>query len=281
MSKSQPKTENPCSKFIEFKSDEGKFYYFDKTKGEKGQNVEVPLPIYFATLDELATITGYNKRNDCGIFSNEVSSVKNEILNVRTFKGGESVIGLYADIRESIVAMGGKFTKSVYALLIDADYNTQFVNFKFRGAAFSAWLDKKFNAEKFIVVIQELVEEKNGNNTYNVPVFKAFKMSPEIDAAAIEQDKILQAYLKIYKEQQPEKEIAQAEAEIPEPVKKEEPKSEWVKESRENRMERAKEAMIPAGEPKGKQPVKAMSDVNDLPGANDMPEVDNINNLPL
>lgn len=210
MSKSQPILENPCKKWIEYKAEEGKFYYFDKAIGEKGKNIEVPTPVCFCVIDELSVITGFSKKHDSQITSNEVHSVKNETLRVRTFKGGESVIGLYSDIRDNIVAMGGKFTKSVYALLIHDDFTTEFVNFKFRGAAFSAWLDKKFNAMNFIVGVQEFVEEKNGNNTYQVPVFKAFKSNPEIDAAAIEQDKILQEYLRVYKARIPEKEIEQA-----------------------------------------------------------------------
>jgi hypothetical protein len=266
MSKSQPTVTNPCAKFIEFKSDTGTFFYFDKSIGEKGKNVEIPMPVYFAVLDELSTITGYNKRHDCGIYSNECHSVKNEILRVKTFKGGESVTGLYADIRDNIVAMGGKFTKSVYALLIHDDLSTEFVNFKFRGAAFSAWLDKKINVNQFIIGVTECVEEVNGKNTYQVPIFKAYKMSPEIDAAAIEQDKVLQEYLKVYKAQIPEKELAKAEAvnELTDPPKKEEfvANPGW---SKSEKMERAKTIIGETAPSRGKQPVQSMSDINDLP----------------
>ena len=264
MSKSNPNLENPCKKFIEFKADEGKFIYYNK---ETEKQVEVPLPIYFCVLDELSTVKGFNKKHESSIYSNEVHSINNEILRVRTFKGGESVTGFYKDIRDSIVAMGGKFTKSVYSLLIHNDLSYEFVNFQFKGAAFSAWLEKKINTDKFIVGITEFVEEKNGNNTYQVPIFKAYKMSPEIDAAAIEQDKILQEYLKVYKAKQPEVDIAKAEAvnELTEKSKEEfVANPNWAKESRSDRMERAKAAMEPSTPPKGKQPFKAMSDDRDL-----------------
>jgi len=264
MSKSNPNLENPCKKFIEFKADEGKFIYYNK---ETEKQVEVPLPIYFCVLDELSTVKGFNKKHESSIYSNEVHSINNEILRVRTFKGGESVTGFYKDIRDSIVAMGGKFTKSVYSLLIHNDLSYEFVNFQFKGAAFSAWLEKKINTDKFIVGITEFVEEKNGNNTYQVPIFKAYKMSPEIDAAAIEQDKILQEYLKVYKAKQPEVDIAKAEAvnELTEKSKEEfVANPNWAKESRSDRMERAKAAMEPSTPPKGKQFVKAMSDDRDL-----------------
>ena len=208
MSKSNPKIENPCTKFIDFKSDKGRFFFYDKVKEEQ---IEIPLPIYFTVLDELATISGYNKKNDCGIYSNEVHSTASEVLRVKTFKGGESVIGLYKDIKDSIKAMGGKYTKSVYALLIHEDKTTELVNFKFKGASFSAWLDKKINPLSSVIGIVSLTEETNGNTVYQVPVFQAFKLSPELDQRAIHADEILQDYLKEYKAMIPEKEIAKAE----------------------------------------------------------------------
>lgn len=264
MSRSEPIIQNPCTKFIEISSDDGTFFYYDKVKELK---VLVPMPVYFAVLDELSVITGFNKKHKCGIYSNEVSSVKNEIMRVKTFKGGESVIGLYSDIRDNIVAMGGKFTKSVYALLIHDDFTTEFCNFKFRGAAFSAWLDKKFNAMNFIVGVQEFVEEKNGNNTYQVPVFKAFKSNPEIDAAAIEQDKILQEYLRVYKARIPEKEIEQAEAVAEEPKPAFEANPVWQGTSK-SKLPPTKEELIAdlkkVANPTGKQIVTSKTDPAEL-----------------
>ena len=201
--------ENPCTKFIDFKSDKGRFFFYDK---EKEEQIDIPLPIYFTVLDELATISGYNKKNDCGIYSNEVHSTGSEVLRVKTFKGGESVIGLYKDIKDSIKAMGGKYTKSVYALLVNSDKTSEMVNFKFKGAAFSAWLDKKINPLTSVVGIVDMTEETNGNTVYQVPVFQAFKLSDELDQRAIAADEVLQAYLKEYKSKEPEKEIAKAEA---------------------------------------------------------------------
>lgn len=223
MSKSNPKIENPCTKFIDFKSDKGRFFFYDK---EKEKQIDIPLPIYFTVLDELATISGYNKKNDCGIYSNEVHRTTDELMRVKTFKGGESVIGLYKDIKDSIKAMGGKYTKSVYALLIHEDKTTELVNFKFKGAAFSAWLEKKINPLTTVIGIINLIEETNGNTIYLVPVFQAFKLSPELDERAIKADEILQDYLKEYKALQPEKEIAKADA-----IEEIQAKEEFIKES--------------------------------------------------
>ena len=308
MSRSQPTISNPCTKFIEISSDDGTFYYYDK---EKELKVLVPLPVYFATLDELSTIKGFNKRHKCGIFSNEIHSTVKEVLRVKTFKGGESVTGYYADIRDSIVAMGGKFAKSVYALLIKDDQSMEFVNFSFKGAAFSAWLDKGFNPMNFVVGVSEFVEEKNGNNTYQVPVFKAFKSNPEIDAAAVEQDKVLQEYLKVYKAQIPEKEMEHAAVVEESPQlkagggfeasdtwrgggnKSKNPLTDEMPKTKEELMSIARAAMEPKGG--GKQPVQSMTDPQELTklsrgkkeesfptrGEDNSPSFDNPDDLPF
>jgi hypothetical protein len=214
MSFSEPKIQNPATKFIDFK--DGQFQYFDK---ETEKNVIIDLPIYFIVLDELSTISGFCEKHNCGIYSNEVQRISDEVLKVKTFKGGESITGLYKDISDEVKVLGGKFTKSVYALLINEDQSTEFVNFKFRGAAFSGWLDKKFNPEKSAVGIMETYEATKGKTVYQVPVFKPFKLTPELTAQAIDADKSLQTYLKSYKAQQVEKELAKTEDPEPEPIK--------------------------------------------------------------
>jgi len=238
MSISNPKIQNPCKKFIDFKSDKGQFFFYDKEKEEK---IELVAPFYFVVLDELATISGYNKKNDCGIYSNEVHRTTDEILRVKTFKGFESITGLYNDIKDSVKAMGGKYTKSVYALLVNQDKSTELINIKFKGAAFSAWLDKKIHIDTSIISVSEFKQESNGNTNYMVPIFKGFKMEEEVYRQAIKMDSVLQEYLKEYKAQQPEKEIAKADT-IEEPLK--DNQGEWV----------------------GKKEFGAMSDINDLPG---------------
>lgn len=280
MSRSQPQITNPCTKFIEISSDDGTFFYYDK---EKELKILVPMPVYFAVLDELSTIQGFNKRNKCGVYSNEIHSTVKEVLRVKTFKGGESAIGFYQDIRDTIVAMGGKFAKSVYALLVDPEGGAEFVNFSFKGAAFSAWLDKGFNPMNFIVGVSEFVEEKNGNNTYQVPVFKAFKSNPEIDAAAVEQDKVLQEYLRVYKAQIPEAEIAKAEA-VEEPPQMKttgfEANGEWKGGGSKSKLPPTKEALVEeakkameAGK-SGKQYTPSMTDPKELTrmSRNDTPQ---------
>lgn len=214
MSKSQPRLENPCKKFIEFKSDRGQFFYYDRDTQEQ---IELSMPIYFVVLDELSTISGYNEANNCGIYANEVHRLS-ETLRVRTFKGGEKIVGLYADTKDSIKALGGRFTKSVYALLLKGQgIEPELVNFRFHGGSFAAWMEKKANVNSSIIVVKELEMKQKGKNKYQVPVFSAMTLPKEIDERAIEMDRRLQAYLKEYKAQQAEETASEA-AIVEEPV---------------------------------------------------------------
>ena len=207
MSYSEPRLQNPASKFIDFK--DGKFQYYDK---QTEKNVILDLPLYFIVLDELSTISGYCEKAKSGIYSNEVHKISDEVLNVRTFKGGEQIIGFYKDISDAIARLGGRFTKSIYALLINSETReTELVNFKFRGAAFSGWIDKKFNPEKYAVGIMETYEATKGKTVYQVPVFRSFKITSELDLQARETDIKLQSYLSTYKSYQVEKETSETE----------------------------------------------------------------------
>ena len=243
MSRSNPVLQNPCKKFIQYKADEGKFSYYDK---EAEASVELPLPIYFVVLDELSTVTGFCKKFDCGIYSNEVHRINVEILKVRTFKGGAYIAGLYKDIKDNIIALGGKYTKSIYAMLLTEE--PELVNFQFKGAAFSAWMDKKVNSDSQVVGITGTREDTNGTTVYNVPVFEGFKLEKDVNDGAVLMDTVLQAYLREYKAQQGEPE----EVIMPEPKPEIKPEplisyGGFVKESRKDK--------LPA--PK--------SDINDLP----------------
>jgi hypothetical protein len=288
MSISKPELKNPCTKFIEIKGDTGKFYYYDK---ELKENVDVPLPVYFLVLDELSTVTGFNKKHKSSVYANEVKYLKKEVLRVRTFKGGEFVAGLWDDIRDAAKGIGGHFTKSVYVLMINTDSSTEFCNFKFKGSAFSAWLDKKFNPMESIVGISEFVEEQNGATTYQVPVFKPFKMETDIYEEALRYDEILQSYLKEYFLKEPEKEIAHAEAANPltDPIDPplENKEGKWQGGSK-SKLPPTKEALVAeakkameAGKT-GKQYTRSMSNIEELPGANDdNPPEDELDSLPF
>lgn len=194
MSLSQPKLNNPCKKFIEFKGSKGIFQYWDK---DKKVNVEMSFPIKFIVLDELSTIKGYCDQTQSGIFSTEVHSLQRQPLTVRTFKGGLRVDGMYADIKGRITEMGGKFCKSIYAALV-TDKTVELVNFQLTGISFSAWMDKPFDVNSFGVEVGKCTDGKKGAVKYKIPVYESFEISEVLMAKAVEMDKELQKFLSAY-----------------------------------------------------------------------------------
>ena len=227
MSYSNPRITNPATKFIEFKGDTGEFFYYDK---DKEQKIQLKMPLYFIVLDELSTITGFNNRLGCGIYSNEIRNIKDEVLNVRSFKGGLSIIGKYQDIKDKITSNGGKFCKSVYAMLITGKNQYELVNFKFHGASFggvesgrSGWMQKKVNTEKYGVCVKECEQGQTGSIHYMAPIFEGLNINSSYDTAARNMDKELQKFLSYYFSQQVEKEVSELEPLEPEVIDENDP----------------------------------------------------------
>ena len=75
---------NPTSKYLEWKSNDKAFSYYDK---EAGQNVKVELPLKFVFLQHYHTVKGWNDASASGIYSNEVFYIGSEPMTVRSFKG--------------------------------------------------------------------------------------------------------------------------------------------------------------------------------------------------
>jgi hypothetical protein len=201
MSFSNPRLENPAKKFLEWSSDEKCFLYYDK---EALKKVYIQLPIYFITLDELSCVTGFNKAHKTNVFSNEVRSTTTEPLLVKTFKGGERIMGLYQEIKAEAKELGGKYTKSIYAMLIMPNQEPELVNIRLRGSANSAWIEKRISVDRYIICVKESSEETNGGTTYNVPIFSKINLTPEHRETAKLMDLALQEYLTEYFGQQKE-----------------------------------------------------------------------------
>jgi hypothetical protein len=120
MSRSNPTDgiRNPATRWFEFASgvDGGFVRYYDKD-AEK----QVPLgdaenggTFTFILLDELATVKGWHDASESGIFANEIRDTRQDTLVVKSFKGGELASGLYASIKDRIVAVGGHYVASCY-----------------------------------------------------------------------------------------------------------------------------------------------------------------------
>jgi hypothetical protein len=201
MSFSNPKIKNPATKFIEFKGDAGVFQYYDK---EKEENIVLPFPIFFVVLDELHAVKGYNKFYKQGVFSNEVRNIKEELLSVRVFKSDIKLVGTWEKIKGEVERIQGHYSKSVYAGMIVKDTPMELVNFQFHGASRAPWFDYKGDKENLGVSITGIVEDSNGNVTFQRPMFKSIKLRDIDRKEATELDRKLQSYLKVYLQQKEE-----------------------------------------------------------------------------
>jgi hypothetical protein len=183
----------------------------------------------FILLDELATVKGWHDPSESGIFANEVRDTRQDILVVRSFKGGELASGLYADIKDRIVAVGGHFVASCYIAYKDGA-DLRLGNIRFKGAALSAWMDfkkqcpaKKDSSGKNVkayyvdaIKIHGFDQQKKGGTTFRVPQFQLVQLSEETNKQAIALDSELQAYLSEYlKRPRAEAATAVAKTEVP------------------------------------------------------------------
>lgn len=198
MSLSNPRQVNPAKKFIEWSGSEGKFYFYDKNKGE---NVYFEKEIYIVALDELTTIKGYHDHSKSGIYSNEVKNISKEKLVVKAFKGGLITSGLYTEIKGNLE--GGKFAKSIYAVLITGDKensNLELVNFQIHGSAIGSWIDAKINVDSGEIISLSASTEQltKGTTVYYAPIIKKYKRREDIIERCTQMDIELQNYLNKY-----------------------------------------------------------------------------------
>jgi hypothetical protein len=191
----QPQT-NPSTKFIEWKSNDKGFSYYDK---ETKENVAIPLPFKFLVLDELHTVKGWNDASSSQINSNEVKFISRDEMVVKPFKGNEIAKGLYKDIKEKIKAAGGHYVKSVYCMLEDGSI----ANLQLKGAACQSYGDFTAKTRSRLtdewVVVAKAIDGKKGAVKYTTPGFEFDKSLSESEAdLADEAFNTLEAYLKTY-----------------------------------------------------------------------------------
>ena len=217
MSRSNP-TDNmphPCTRWIEWDGSNGEFRYYDK---EKKENIPLGNKYTFILLDQLATVKGWHDASESGIFSNEIRDITQDVLVVKSFKGGPLAEGTYKTIRDRIIAHGGHFTANCY-IAIKSDTGLAIASIQFKGAALSAWMEfgKKNRGELYKKAIRcnGFEEGKKGKITFRVPIFSLTDVSPETDAKAIECDKELQEFLKGYFSRTRTEQVARPPADTP------------------------------------------------------------------
>ena len=209
---------NPATKFLEWRSNDKEFDYFDKALNEsllsEGKtkedikagrlaNVPVPLPFKFVFIQQYHTVKGWHSQHKSKIYSNEVFYIGNDPITVRAHKPKGTILatGIYKDIKPQVSAVGGKYHKSIYVMLEDGEL----VNISLKGAAVREWGDF-FNLEKFKiddvwVTVPEAVESKEGSINYSTPKFVlgeklTNKQSASADSAAAVLKQHLDGYFK-------------------------------------------------------------------------------------
>lgn len=191
----QPQS-NPATKFLEWKSNDKCFEYYDK---EAQKKVQVPLPFKFLVLDELHTIKGWNDASESSIYSNEVKYISKEPMTVKPFKGNEIAKGLYKDIKDKVVTAGGHYTKSIYIMLEDGTL----ANLQLKGSAVQKWGDFTQKTRNRLtdewVIVSKALEGKKGAVKFFTPDFGfANSLSGEEALKADTCFDILESYLKSY-----------------------------------------------------------------------------------
>jgi hypothetical protein len=202
MSRSNPTegARNPSTRWFTWAGgDEGGYIvWYDKDKKE---NVKVDLPFTFLLLDQLSTVKGWHDPSESGIYANEVRDTRQEALVVRAFKGGELASGIYASIKDRIVAQGGHYHASLYIAYKDGD-SLKIGNLGLKGSASGAWMDFKKGAGKKVneqaVMITGYSQEKKGSTVYRVPKFALKEVSEATNQQAVALDVELQAFLADY-----------------------------------------------------------------------------------
>ena len=186
----------PVTKYLNWKSNDKAFSYYDKQKGE---NVKVELPLKFLFLEHYHTVKGWNDASESGIYSNEVYSIGKEELNVKAFKGGDIAKGLYKENREKIVNAGGVYHRSVYAMLPDGDL----VNFQLKGIGVKAYSDFYNDNNHLLdnrwIEINSAKEGKKGAVKFSSPEFTiGDNITKAEDKMANDCAGVLQSYMDSY-----------------------------------------------------------------------------------
>jgi hypothetical protein len=200
---SQPQT-NPSTKFIEWKSNDKCFSFYDR---ETSANVQIPLPFKFLVLEELHTVKGWNDSLKGQIVSNEVKFISKEVLKVKTFHKDangkniktDMIEGVYSEVKEKIKSSGAHYVKSVYIMLEDGSI----ANLQLKGASCQAYGDFTQKTRSRLsdewVEVASATDGKKGAVKYTTPEFKFAKSISDGESdLADEAFNTLEAYLKAY-----------------------------------------------------------------------------------
>ena len=204
MSRSNPSENglpNPATRWFEWNGELGTVRYYDR---EAKKNVDVGADFTFMLLDQLGSVRGWHDASESGIYSNEVKDTTQEVLIVKSFKGGTLAEGLYREIKDHVTskAVGGQFVANLYIAYKADSGDLEIGSLRFKGAALGAWMEfckaNRADLYKKAIRINGFTEGKKGRIVYRMPVLSAANVSPETDRLAIGLDATLQEFLKSY-----------------------------------------------------------------------------------
>lgn len=178
----QTVSKNPAKYFLEWSSQDKCFSFYNK---ETKAKVLVKLPFSFVALKQFHSVSGYSKTHGSGIYANEVVQIGTDELTVKTFKGGFSITGVYASVKDRIKAIGGKYCKSIYIM----SPKNELLNVQFSGGAVEAWGEfVKANTSEIRqnwLTVSGAEDKVNGTINFSVPVFKLGEKLKTEDIAVI------------------------------------------------------------------------------------------------
>lgn len=193
--------QNPAKIFIQWKSKNKAFSYYNK---EKKEDVLLPMPFSFIPIHVCRTVKGYNHKKNKTFISNEVEDLKNTPLTVVSYNNltkerKTEYQGLYADIKEDF-DQNIKYTESLYAAIKNKKGELSLVNIQLNGAGLHHWFDfvKANDIWKGSVKVSSTSKEKNGDVDYHAPVYVIDKISKEDDIKAGELQNVIKTYLAQY-----------------------------------------------------------------------------------
>lgn len=199
MSRSRPNENapNPATRWFEWHGERGVVTYYDK---EKKENVDLALPFVAIVLDQLSAVKGWDDSTKSGIYSNAVRDTRQELLTVKSFKGGVIAEGRYKDIKAQVNAAGGHFESQIY-IAYKGEHGLSIAVLSLKGAALGAWMEfsraHRGAIQDDAVMITGYTEGQKGRVIFRVPTFAIKKLSADTNAEAVKLDAKLQEWLDV------------------------------------------------------------------------------------
>lgn len=185
----------------------GRLTYFDKEKGENGENVAVQLPFAFCALEQTRSITGFSPTPGSNIryFSNETVDNDEIMIVQRKDETGttEIIRGRYADIKEKL-PQGARLQVNLYIYNPSSEHIERL---NLSGSALGEFINftkkNKGIYEQMMTIDNSGELKKTGAVEYMPPKFalSGGRYTDEEMKKLSEQDQLIVDYMKYRREQ--------------------------------------------------------------------------------